>query len=277
MSALGDFVDLDRYPIDALESRRGERLLAECRTGLTAIGAANLPGFLAPAAAARLAQEAIRLEPLAYRKNKTRNAYFTPDDPALPEDDPRRRFFPIALAQAAGDVIPPESGIARLYASDALTELVRRALDLPRLYRRADIFQNLNLIFLADGGVQPWHYDQNQFSVTLLLQAAEQGGDFEFVPNLRAPDDERFAEVGRLFRGEHPGIIRPPRAAGTLTLFRGEHSMHRVTTVRGGTPRITAIFAYDEEPGLWTPEEENVTIYGPRVREVMAARRAAGG
>jgi hypothetical protein len=208
----------------------------------------------------------------AYWKNSRRNAYFTQDDPSLPEDDPRRTFFPIVMGQVAGDLIPPTSRLRRLYEHPAMVEFTRRALGLAALYPRADRFQDLNLIVLPDGGVQPWHYDQNHFSVTLLLQAASQGGDFEFVPELRSARGEDLGAVRRLFRGEHEGVMRPERDAGTLTLFRGENAMHRVSPVRGEKARVTAILSYDEAPGLWAPDEVNAMIYGPRVREVLASR-----
>ena len=37
----------------------------------------------------------------------------------------------------------------------------------------------LNLTYLKAGDLQPWHYDQNEFTVTLLLQAPEAGGELE--------------------------------------------------------------------------------------------------
>jgi hypothetical protein len=272
VDALAEFADLDRYPVHEPETAAGRALLGACRAGLAAQGAANLPAFLRPDAVAALAEEVRALEPLAYAKNSRRNAYFTPDDPTLPPVHPLRQFFPIVISQVAGDLIPAESGLARLYASDALMEFIRLALGLPRLYRRADVFQNLNLIVVPPGGVQPWHYDQNQFSVTLLLQAPDEGGEFEFVPNLRARDDPRYDDVARLFAGEHPGVVRLHRPPGTLTLFRGEYAMHRVSEVRGTKPRISAILSYDEEPGLWATLEENTMIYGPRVKAIMESR-----
>ncbi|MSP82931.1 MAG: hypothetical protein EXQ94_08360 [Alphaproteobacteria bacterium] len=274
MDALDRFADLDRFPVHDLDGPRGRALLADCQTGLATQGAANLPAFLSTESVASLAAEARALETLAYAKNTRRNAYFTPDDPSLPQDHPLRRFFPIVISQVAGDVLPPASHLAQLYASDLLKEFVRRALGLPRLFRRADVFQNVNLVFIPPGGVQPWHYDQNQFTITLLLQPPGEGGDFEFVPNLRTATEPSYDGVARLFRGEHPGVVRLPRPAGTLTLFRGEHAMHRVSPVAGTRPRITAILTYDEEPGQWATDAENTMIYGPRVRDIMAARRA---
>ena len=276
MTAMDDapaaLVDRARWPIDDLDGPVGRRVLNVCHADMSATGCCNLAGFLTPEGAALLAAEAARLEPHLYWKDSTRNAYFTADDPALAADDPRRRFFRIVMGQVAGDVIPATSRLRRLHADPAMIEFVRRALALPALHPRADAFQDVNIIVLPEGGVQPWHYDQNHFSVTLLLRAPMRGGAFEFVPGLRRPGEENLGEVARLFRGEHPGVVRPPREAGTLTLFRGENAMHRVTEIAGPRARVTAILSYDEAPGLWAPDDVNAMIYGPRVAALLAAR-----
>lgn len=269
VGALVGLVDLDRWPIDALDTPRGRDMLGACRAALLHSGCCNLAGFLSREGIGVLLAEAEAFIGSAHWKNGRRNAYFTADDPTLPADDPRRAFFPIVMGQVAGDLIPPASGLRRLYEHPAMVDFVRRALGLDALFVRADRFQDLNIIVLPDGGAQPWHYDQNQFSVTLLLQAASEGGEFEFVPALRGPGDENFDEVKRLFRGEHPGVVRPARGAGSLTLFRGEHAMHRVTDVRGPRSRVTAILSYDEAPGLWASDEVNAMIYGPRVKSLL--------
>ncbi|MBM3582918.1 MAG: hypothetical protein FJX36_00395 [Alphaproteobacteria bacterium] len=263
-------VDLNRWPIDDLDGDAGRRMIESCRADLASLGCCNLRGFLTDAGTAALMAEADALLEHAYWKNGRRNAYFTEDDPSLPADDPRRMSFPIVMGQVAGDLIPPASRLRRLYEHPAKVEFTRRTLGLAALYPRADRFQDLNLIVLPDGGVQLWHYDQNHFSVTLLLQAATQCGDFEFVPALRSKHGEDLEAVRRLFRGKHPGVVRPEREAGTLTLFRGENAMHRVSPVCGDKARVTAILSYDEAPGLWAPDEVNAMIYGPRVREPRA-------
>ena len=47
----------------------------------------------------------------------------------------------------------------------------------------------------------PWHFDGNDFTVSILVQQAEQGGDFEYVPNIRTSDDENFEGVNKILNG----------------------------------------------------------------------------
>lgn len=270
-----DLVDLDRYPIHALQRRRGREFLERCRAEIEAHGASNLPGFIRRGPVAAMAAEAAALAPLAYRKDTRRNAYFTADDPALPADHPLRAFFPLKMAQLAADLVPPGAAIRRLYEWDALTDFIGAVNDLPVLYRHADPFLSLNISYLGQGDLQPWHYDHNEFTVTLLLQTPSAGGEFEYVPRIRTADSENFDEVRRLFAGRHPGVRRLPRDAGTLTIFKGRHAMHRVTEVAGGGHRISAILSYETKPGQLAADETNIAIYGPRVAALLAARRKA--
>jgi len=41
---------------------------------------------------------------------------------------------------------------------------------------------------------------------------------------------------------------------GTLLVFAGRHSMHRVSPIRGATPRLVALFGYDTMPGTMSSE-----------------------
>lgn len=263
-------IDLDRYPVDALDTERGARFLESCRAELAETGACNLKGFIRPEAVNALAAEAVALEPQAFRKDKVRNAYFTQDDPTLPVDHPLRAFFPLKMAQLAHDLIPRSALVDQLYRYDALTDFIRRVNSKDVLYRMADRFQALNLTFLKEGDLQPWHYDHGEFTVTLLLQAAEAGGDFEYAPRIRTPEDENFCMVQSLFAGTYRDVRTLARDAGTLTIFRGMYAMHRVSEVEGPRSRITAIFSYDSLPDRVATDEVNISIYGPRVAKLLA-------
>ena len=110
--------------------------------------------------------------------------------------------------------------------------------------------------------------------MTLLLQAAQEGGAFEFVPAIRSESEENLAQVAAAIEDRHPGVVRPAREAGTLTVFRGMYALHRVSAVAGNRPRITAVLSYDTRPDRIASDRENGHIYGPRVAAVLEARRA---
>ena len=53
-----------------------------------------------------------------------------------------------------------------------------------------------------------------------------------------------------------------PLQPGTLNVFKGKHTAHRVTPVEGARPRIVAIFSYYETPGFTMSDAERVGFYG---------------
>ena len=49
---------------------------------------------------------------------------------------------------------------------------------------------------------------------------------------------------------------------GTLMLFNGRRSMHRVSPVVGDVPRYVALLAYDTKPGTDSTDELKLSRYG---------------
>ena len=88
-------------------------------------------------------------------------------------------------------------------------------------------------MYYEQGDELGWHFDGADFVVTLLLQASESGGVFEFAPMLRTADDRNDDGVRALLAGERDAIRTMSGEPGTLALFRGHWSPHRVTPVRG--------------------------------------------
>ncbi len=270
-----DLVDLERYPIHDLGQGQGAEFLRDCREHMETHGWCNLDGFIRPDALRALATEAVNLLPGAESLRIRRNIYGGKVDASVPPGDPRRREYVHHALQLADDQLPADTLIQRLYRSDAMTDFVRQVQGKAELYRYADEFQALNIVALPPGSWHGWHYDYNECTVTLLLQAAERGGEFTFLPNVRTADDENREVVDRFLGGDMTDARTFSRGAGTLTLFRGEYSLHGVTEVEGRRPRITAIFTYDEQPGRVASDEINIRIYGKRVERILAERRKA--
>jgi hypothetical protein len=267
-----NLVDLARYPIADLESFEGAAFLAECQAHMDAHGWCNLDGFIRPEALAALAKESNDLLPTAEVLTIKRNIYQGAVDASLPADDPRRREYTHVATQLADDQLPTETLIQQLYKSDLLTDFVRQVQRKPVLHRCADEFQALNVVALHPGSWHAWHYDTTECTVTLLLKAAESGGDFAFLPNSRTDETEDRDAVDRLLAGDMSHAKKFDRGAGTFTLFRGGYSLHGVTEVFGTHPRITAIMTYDEQQGRVISDDITIRIYGKRVEKILADR-----
>ena len=269
-------VDLDRYPIHELTSARTRDLVSGWRREFEQTGACNFPGFVTADGVAELTAEAHALMPQAYYKEYTRNFLFEfEDDATRPADHPGHQFWTSSSLQLADDQFGPDSPLRQFYEWDALTAFVAAVQGKAKLHRFADEFQALNIIALGEGEQGIWHHDSNECTVTLLIQAPESGGEFVFGRDTLRPDGSvDLDEVSRLFATLPEQLPRLERGSGTLTLFRGGCSVHRVLPVHGPRKRISAILTYDPDPERVADDEDNCRIYGARVERVLAARRA---
>jgi hypothetical protein len=102
-------------------------------------------------------------------------------------------------------------------------------------------------------------FESNVFST---LQQPGAGGVFEYVPMLRSESDRNDAGVHTLLGGSRVGIQRTAGVAGTLALFRGHWSPHRVTPIEGHRPRINAVLSYSRRPDHRLTPEGQRRFYG---------------
>lgn len=253
-------VDLSRYPIHDLEAAAD--LIATCRAQLSESGVMTLPGFLTPAAVKLMTDEAQSVADDAYWSTVEGNAYLEPTDESLPVDHPRRMTESTRLGALAYDQIPGTHALRQLYEWDGLLRFLGRALGREPLYRYADTMGALNVAVMRDGDYLRWHFDQTDFVVSLALQEATEGGDFEYVPYVRRPGDECYPAVREVLQGKSGAVRRLPVTPGTLILFEGRYSIHRVTTIRGDRQRLMALLGYDTKPGVVSSDHLRYMRYG---------------
>ena len=78
--------------------------------------------------------------------------------------------------------------------------------------------------------------------------------------------------MAELFDGAYSGSIIKKTAAGTLNLFNGRRSLHRVRAVYGPTKRIVAVMSYSSQPDVIGSIKKNVGLYGERVEKIYMDR-----
>jgi hypothetical protein len=258
-----DLVDLSAYPLLDPHSAVRRDVVARARRQLAEIGAAELPGFLSPDGLAAALADAVAVEPRAHRSGGPSTAYLEFPDFSLPEDHPRRWLGFGAVNAVAWDLFDDHSPIRLLYEWDVLTEFIGEILERGPIHRYADPLGGLNLASMGDGDELQWHFDQTDFVVSLAVRDAEEGGDFEVVPRIRSAGDERYEAVGAvLYGGERAGVLTLPMEPGTLLVFEGRHSLHRVSPIAGGTTRLVALFGYDTQPGTMSSDLLKMIRYG---------------
>lgn len=242
-------VDLERYPLLRPASDTYKRVVADAQSQLKASGAAELPGFLSPAGVDALTRDADALAPRSHLSAGQGTAYLELPDFSLPPDHPRLHFADYRVRAVAYDLTPYGSPLRRLYECDPVTALIEAVLDRGSIYRYADPFGALNLAVMGEGDELQWHFDQTDFVVSLAIQSAESGGDFEVVPRIRSAQDEHYEDVSAVLAGDRRRVETLPMRPGTLLVFEGRHSLHRVSPIVGSRWRHVGLLAYDTEPG----------------------------
>ena len=220
------------------------------------------PASSPPPASPSSSRDADALAQRAHRSGGQGTAYLEFPDFSLPPDHPRLHFADYAVRAVAYDITPLDSPLRRLYEWDPLTELIADVLGRGPIFRYADPFGALNLAVMGEGDQLQWHFDQTDFVVSLAIQSAEAGGDFEVVPRIRSKADERYADVAAVLAGDRSRVETLPMTPGTLLIFEGRHSLHRVSPVAGTRWRHVGLLAYDTKPGTMGSDLLRADRYG---------------
>ena len=267
-------IDTGKYPLDDLGSPRGRAWIESLREQLDRDGSCLLPGFVSGAALEQMARQALSISHLAYPGPTEVSPYFfnyrLGEGQDLPPDHPLKRRGKRNLAQVAADLIPPGFVLSRLYHSQQMLDFLGAVSGQP-IYRNRDPYQSLNISVMDEGGCQQWHFDGGNMVTTLLLQAPEAGGIFEYAPAIRSETDECFAAVQAVLDGNSDRVLQNRLEAGTLSLFRGHYSLHRVTPVEGRRQRIQAILGYSTKEKYYGSKASSILHYGPRVAEIESS------
>jgi len=241
-----EIVNVARYPVGDLASAAAREVVAAGRAQLAKNALCLFPEFIAPHALGQMCEEARAFYPTSYYEEQAD----THDESGRLEGFAMPRKSRSAASAVAYDRIPTSSPLRRLYEWDGLVELVRALLGVDRLYRTADPLVSCLLMYYSDGDELGWHFDPNDGVVTLLLQAPGEGGQFEFVPGIRRDNEDSRAAIARVMDGAREGVLTPPLLPGTLSIFRGTNSLHRVTPVKGTKPRAILTLSFDPKPGV---------------------------
>lgn len=269
-AVLDHVVDLDRYPLLDPDSDHYRAAVGAARSALADDGCARLDGFIRPDRHVQLAAESRELEPLVQVKHTESTPYVTVDA-SFPDGHPRNRRQEMTNGFVTRDLIPPDSLTQRLYASPAFIGFVADCFAKTELHRFADPMRGLVVNVMDDGAELPWHFDANEMVVSLMTVRSAAGGEFEYCPNIRAPEHENYDDVQAVLDGDRGPVKQLDLRVGDLQLFMGRYSMHRVRPGRG--VRHTTIFGYSEYPGYVSSADSTRQAYGRCMQEHIDADR----
>jgi hypothetical protein len=262
------YIDLERYPIDDPASERCQSLVSSSRERLEDNGVLTLPGFLLNGTVDNLLAEVNHLKPKGHRMTGEFSAYSDDmsavENQALPNKHPGRMYLPAAHRFIAGDLIDESGPIRKIYHHLSFIRFIADVLGLEALHVVADSMGCINYLIYEAGDCNGWHFDTTEFVISIPLQFSQAGGCYEYMPDLRGPENENLAAVSD--RMQNPdnsqGVNAINLEVGSLFLFKGKNTLHRVTEIIGSRDRVVTILSFNQKPGHLLSKGSRLAMYG---------------
>jgi len=262
MKDLNKIINLTKYPINDTGSIKYRELINYTRKQLNEDGCCVLPNFIRPDSIQKMKDEVDRNLSKIYFTNDKHNPYFTKDDKTLHEEHPKRIFTVRQSGYLNSDDLEKNSDLNKFYDLEEMLKFVSDSLEVFPLYKWADPLGKNPYSIMHTDHYFPWHFDGNEFTLSVLIQKAEIGGLFEYASDIRSKDNENFEEVAKVLKGNRKKIKSLDLKPGDLQIFKGRFSMHRVTKIEGKTSRYIALPCYVKDPLKINKPEHSKQVYG---------------
>lgn len=262
--ALGDVVDLETYPIDRANSAGYLAVVDDARRKLRQTGCAVIKDMVRPDALAQLGQEIWDRKDTTHFSTQVINPYFHFNhNDEFPDRHPMNTFLERSSGFIPGDSWQESTLMRFFFEHPKVARFLADCLEVDELHPYADPLAGLTANILDPGQQFTWHFDTNEFAVTVLVEEADDGGLFEYVPNIRSDGDEGFDAIQAILEGGASGVHTLDLRPGDMQIFRGRHSLHRVSRVSAeSASRHAAIFAYTEQPDVIGRLERTQQLFG---------------
>ena len=249
-------VNLQLYPIQE------SGYMQSCKTQLDSKGALVMEDFLNSKTITTLQTEAKEVRHLAYFCHQNHNAYLLDPDPDFPAEHIRNLEQVSDKGCITHDQVPENSLLRTIYEWPDFRKFLKQVLGEP-VFPYADTLSSININYYEQGQQLGWHFDNASFAVTLMLQSPGQGGEFEYREKVRnsEKDDSAFADTEAVIKGKLQ-LKTLAMGDGSLVLFRGRNSLHRVVPVVSEHARILVTLNFNTEPGIMLSELARMAFFG---------------
>ncbi len=274
--SLNELIDLDRYPIDQPNSDGYRAAVDHAREGLRESGCAVIKDLVRPEALDRLGAEIWERKSTTHFSTQVINPYFHfHHNEEYPDDHPMNTFLERSSGFIPGDSWEDTTAMRYMFEHPDLATFLADCLEIPELHPYADPLAGLTANILDPGQQFTWHFDTNEFAVTVLVEEADDGGLFEYVPAIRSDGDEGFTHIQHVLEGGRTGVKTLDLRPGDMQIFRGRYSLHAVSRVAADSkPRHAAIFAYTEKPNVIGRLERTEQLFGRVLQAHIDAEEA---
>ena len=264
-------MNYERYPwLRDLSSLEACAAIEEARKCYQTTGAAIFPQILTDEALQSCIQDAQAQEDTAFTTDDVHTAYLRPINPDVSPRSVQNFAMRTQVASIAFDELGTQSTLAEFYRQPALRELVARVVGKKEIYLSEDPLGCCSINVFRPGYHHSFHFDESEFSTTLMLQEASDrsSGLFQYTNPLRdSPNDMALPLVAATIRTYDPTVTAQDYGfdeqsdiipslhtlhfqPGTLSIFAGSKSLHRVTRVEGTCSRLVAVLTFASVPGF---------------------------
>lgn len=255
-------LNLERYPIHQPNHSSAKALIEQGRSVLAAEGVFFLPGFVLSSSVSRCVADLIDVvQHESFIHDREHNIFFDDNYPGVPTDHPALARMRTVSQTVCADQIP-NSLLVKLYEWQPLIDFIAAVVGKERLYPMDDSLASLNVKSFRPGDVTNWHFDRAEFTITLLLQKPKSGGEFQIRQNLRSDIAPNYNGIAKLLKGQDEQVRSFSFEPGTLTIFRGKNTAHRVSPVIGERLRIVVVLSYFDSPGVRFADADRIQFYG---------------
>eukprot|EP00091_Calanus_sinicus_P005012 TRINITY_DN15374_c0_g1_i1.p1 TRINITY_DN15374_c0_g1~~TRINITY_DN15374_c0_g1_i1.p1 ORF type:complete len:244 (+),score=54.94 TRINITY_DN15374_c0_g1_i1:93-824(+) len=187
---LEQVINLSAYPIHQPESQIYKDLVSFHQDQLRRNGVTTLPELITKEAITEAVKEVEEKADMSYTMQTDHNIYLRKTDETKPITHVSNQRLDTKVAALACDELAEEGPLKVVFKSNSFLSFVQQILNRPFFHRNVDPVGAVFVNIYNDGYSHNWHFDESQWSTTILLQEAEVGGDFQYTKPFRNEEDE---------------------------------------------------------------------------------------
>jgi hypothetical protein len=258
MDKCQNIIDVQHHPIEDVGT-----YAMHCRRELKKNSILILNNFITKNALLELQHEADTLHDKAFYCSQNHNVLLTEKNVRLKEAHPCNIEVTSDKGCVPHDLIPPNSHLRTIYTSEKFQRFIQSVFAVEKIWPYSDPLSSINLNYYEEKQQLGWHFDNASLAITLMIRPSESGGIFQFVMGAR-DIEKNTINVPLLDSVLHnkTSINELNMEAGSLVLFYGCNTLHRVTPVTSQKPRVLATLNYNLEKNIKLSENARVTFFG---------------
>ena len=259
---LESLINTKKYPIIDRHSANYAKLVKAKQEEFADTGVCLFSDFLLPDVTTKMCQEVLEIVEQAHECHEIHNCFLGRVDNQTSPDEVRSIAQTTSLGVIGFDQLTEDGSLVLLYQNDKIRNLLGDILGYREFYRLADPIGAMTVNVMNSGHSHGWHFDEALFTVSVMLQSATGGGEFEYLSGVKNEQRTNDTKLQDVLNGDNKGVRTIPIVPGSLLLFGGKHMLHRVTEVSGDATRLITTLCYRDKPGITNSPEVRQMFYG---------------